>query len=113
MKKIVFLSLCLLALTAYARAQKPAVDAARQIADATPAALPQSPRASGARSDLHKDNLKGKVKSVAVYNIDHGRPQPDKYIVSEEFYNEDGDRVRGVYYNDNSEPRQRRRLRLR
>ena len=105
MKKIVFLSLCLMALAAFAPAQKPAVDAARQIADATPAALPQSPRASGARSDLHKDNLKGKVKSVAVYNIDHDRRQTDKYIVSEELYNEEGDRVRGVYYNDNSEPR--------
>ena len=105
MKKIIFLSLCLAALTASAWAQKPAVDVARQIADAMPAALPPSPRASGARSDLYKDNLKGKVKSVALYNIDHERRQTDKFIVSEEFYNEEGDRVRGVYYNDNSRPR--------
>ena len=105
MKKIVFVSLCLVVFGAFARAQKPAVDVVRQIADATPAALPQLPKVKETRSDLFHQNLKGKVKTVATYNIDHDRRQTEKYIVSEEFYNQDGDRVRGVYYNDNSQPR--------
>jgi hypothetical protein len=105
MKKIVFVSLCLVVFGAFVRAQKPAVDVVRQIADATPAALPQLPKVKEIRSDLFHQNLKGKVKAVATYNIDHERRQTEKYIVSEEFYNEDGDRVRGVYYNDNSQPR--------
>jgi hypothetical protein len=105
MKKIVILSLCLAALAVSAAAQRPAVDITRQIADAMPAALPQSQKPKEKRPDLFHENLKGKVKSVATYNIDHERAQKDKYIVSEEFYNEDGDRVRGVYYNDTAQPR--------
>ena len=105
MKKIVLLSLCLVVFCAFATGQKPPVDVERQIADAAPAALPQSPRVKDIRPDLFHQNLKGKVKSVATYNIDHDRQQTDKYIVSEEFYNQDGDRIRGVYYNDNSQPR--------
>ena len=105
MKKIVLLSLCLLVFCALARAQKPAVDVERQVANAAPAALPQPPRVKEVRSDLFHQNLKGRVKSVATYNIDHDRRQTDKFIVSEEFYNEDGDRTQGVYYNDYSQPR--------
>jgi len=105
MKTIVLLSLCLVLFSAFAMGQKPSVDVGRQIADAAPAALRQSPRVKDIRSDLFHQNLKGKVKTVATYNIDHDRQQTDKYIVSEEFYNQDGDRIRGVYYNDNSQPR--------
>ena len=105
MKKIVLLSLCFAALAVSASAQNPAVDVTRQIADATPAALPQSPTLREKRPDLFHENLKGKVKSVATFNIDHDRKQTEKFIVSEEFYNEAGDRVRGVYYNDYAQPR--------
>ena len=105
MKKLIFLTLCFAALNVFASAQKPAVDVTRQIADATPPALPQTPRPTEKRPDLFHEHLKGKVKSVATFNIDHERTQPDKFIVSEEFYNEAGDRVRGVYYNDYAQPR--------
>jgi hypothetical protein len=105
MKRIIFLTLCFAAFISFASAQQTNDNIAKRIADAMPPALPQAPKADGTRSDLYKENLKGKVKTVTVYNIDHERKQSDKNIISEETYNDDGDRIRGVYYFDGNIPR--------
>ena len=101
MKRSVLILVCFVGLTAFMQAQ----ETDQRVIKATPAALPQSPKGDRIGSDLQRENLKGKVKSVATFNIDHDRRQTVKFIVSEDFYTEDGDLIRSVAYNDNSQPR--------
>ena len=86
-------------------AQKPKVDIAKKIAAATPAALPQAPKGSRPRSDAQYANLRGKVKSIAEYTIELENGKTEKTLTTEEFYDEDGNLVRAVDYNDQGYPR--------
>lgn len=81
--------------------KKPAVDAAKKIADSTPPALPQSPKEQRPQTDAQFENLKGKIKSI-VYRIDDDEnpSYPRRMLTREEFYAEDGDLVRAVDYDD-------------
>ena len=105
MKYLIFLTAFVLCLAAGVSAQKPKVDIAKKIADATPAALPQSPKDGRAGTDAREANLKGKVKSFAEYIIDHENGKTEKTLLKEEFYGEDGNLIRAVDYHDSGYPR--------
>jgi hypothetical protein len=105
MKNIIFLTACVLCLAAGLNAQKPKVDIAKKIADATPAALPQSPKDDRVGTDAQEANLKGKVKSIAESIIDYENGKKEKTLLKEEFYGEDGNLIRAVDYHDNGYPR--------
>jgi hypothetical protein len=100
MKNFLLLTACVLCLAAAVTAQKPKVDIAKKIADATPAELPQSPKDERLLSDAQIANLKGRVRSVAEYDVDGAK----KTISKEEFYGEDGSLIRSVDY-DRGYPR--------
>ena len=95
----------MLCLAASVFAQKPKVDIAKKIADATPAALPQSPKDARASTDAQEAGLKGKVKSITEYIIDHENGRKDRVLFKEEFYGEDGNLIRAVDYHDSGYPR--------
>jgi len=101
MKKFLLLA-CIFGLFADAHAQgKPAavkpvkVDFAQKIADATPAALPQSPAPDRSSTDAIDNGLKAKVKSVIEYMDQPGKPRETR---EEQYYGEDGNLIRSVSY---------------
>ena len=104
MKKVVFVT-CLLAFSSFAFSQNPDSDVARRIAEGTPEALPQGTEVAGEPTDLGRANLVGPVKSVATSVIDHERGRTTAALETEEFYNEFGNRVRSLHYDDNGDPR--------
>jgi YD repeat-containing protein len=85
------------ALTSLGQVSRGKVDIQKKIADATPAALPQSPSDGRTSNDLQTENLRGRVKSVSYSYADSGsRDFPKARLMHEDFYDEAGNRVRGV-----------------
>lgn len=100
-----FLLLLILVVTlAFAAAAQPVkinAGIAKKIADATPAALPQSPKDGRARTDAQDAGLKGKVMSVVTRTADVGdKRYPKKILREQEFYSEAGNRIRRVDWED-------------
>jgi YD repeat-containing protein len=92
---------CICAGSASGQAFRGKVDVQKKIAAATPPALPQSPGDGRIRSDAQDENLRGKVKSVATRRADNAsRDYPKRKLVREDFYNEAGNRVRGIDWSD-------------
>jgi hypothetical protein len=77
--------------------KKPKVDFAGKIAAATPQSLPQESTAKKPKSDAQDANLKGKIKSIIEYSQDPGKV---RVISGEEYYDEHGDLIREVGYDD-------------
>lgn len=105
MRNVVFLTACFLALSALAPGQKTDSDVTKRIAEATPEALPQQVHAASESNDLRHANLVGPVKSVATSVIDHEQRRTAAVLQTEEFYNEFGNRVRSIHYDDDGNPR--------
>lgn len=79
---------------------KPKVDLAKKIAGATPEPLPQSPTDGRLQTDAKDVNLKGKVKSVVEHNLDNRDAKPVRKLYKEDYYNESGNVVTSVDYDD-------------
>ena len=97
MKSIVYSIFLLLIISISAYSQKtPKVDFAKNIQEATPQSLPQSPIAIKLKSDAADDNLKSKVKSVVEEDLEEGENirQPSK----ETYYSEGGNLIKIIMY---------------
>jgi hypothetical protein len=92
-----------LATATIAQPSRSKVNIARKIADATPAALPQSLKDDRPSSDAENENLKGKIKSVAEYYANNEAAKPSRGLSREEFFGEDGNLTRSISY-DNGYP---------
>jgi hypothetical protein len=73
----------------------------QMIADATPKELPQDPVAPNPKTDAEDENLKGRVKAtVQEIEATSGRMvRQGRRLSGEDFYNEQGNRIRRVTYN--------------
>jgi hypothetical protein len=108
MKKVTILSfLLLLCLPILVSTQtKVTATVAKRIADATPKALPQLPITPKKRSDAEDQGLKGKVMSVVEEkeNLPGTSRFQGRYFRSISDFDENGNRVKAVYFGDNGNP---------
>ena len=103
MKYILPLLICLFvfATVAFAQGSKVKIDIQKKIADATPAALPQAPTDDRRGTDARDANLKSRVKSVTHRHTDNAdRRYPKQLLTGEDFYDEAGNRVRSIDWDD-------------
>ncbi len=99
MKSILTIILLLTVFTVSAYSQKAKkVDFAQKIKEATPQALPQEPVAKKVKTDAQDNNLKGKVKSVLVFNQENEKSPLN--LDTEEYYDENGNWLKHIYYLD-------------
>lgn len=79
---------------------------AQRLIEATPAALPQSPIVKKLKTDAEDDGLKGKVKSVTQTEEDllGVRSFVGIKTAFEEFYDENGNRIKHIGYNPEGIP---------
>lgn len=103
MKFLLPLLTCITMFAAAAAAQGPKAkfDPQKKIAAATPAELPQVQADDRPGTDARDANLKGKVKSVTHRHTDHASPHsPKRMLTGEDLYNEAGNRVRSIDWDD-------------
>jgi hypothetical protein len=94
---LLLLLLVTLAFPAAAQPAKANSADAKKIANATPAALPQSPGDGRPRTDAQDAGLKGRVQTVIDRQTDTSEPDyPAKTFTREEFYGGDGNRLRVI-----------------
>ena len=98
MKQLVILILCLATLAAGAAGQN--VDIKQLIVKWTPEALPQSPQEKRAGTDALDMGLRGKVKKVTYHHESPDQAYPQRMLIREEFYGEDGNFTRMIEWDN-------------
>jgi len=108
MKKtiITFIFLMLSAFGINAQKTKP-TDYSQKIAEATPAALPQTPAVKRETTDAQNDGLKGKVKTVTKQReeFNDGLKSLGKTMSSYYEFDEKGNCLKMIYYDSDGRPR--------